>query len=249
MKFSFQLLAFTLLLANSSAAPTGAGGCGGDGPAVGGPHLDENAITGSLEDFGLRISVNSDELESSGTISVPANSENMISLFAEAPEAGSEYRGFLFRLSHPDGVSTLDLLDIPESSADEAQVAAVCTDIDVAGITHVNNEPKTSMSVTMNVPEATDGLVLDVTAVIWNRLVNETFVSEYYYSQYQINVEASAEGTTMPTAGEDGEEGSPTLAPASGEEADGSGTGSLRDTGSLTLAMASLLSFVWFELI
>ena len=194
----FTFLLLSLLLQQSSSSPTGASGCEGDGPAVGGPHLD-NAVSGSLEDFGLKVSVGDVVLETSGTLSIPADADNFVYLYAEEADAAKEYRGFLFRLSNPSGDSTLGFLTIPESIIDEAQVAAVCTDLNVAGITHINNDLKSNMVIQLNVPDKMDGLVLDITAVIINRLVNETWVSEYYSSQYTVNVGEAGESTIMPT--------------------------------------------------
>ncbi|GKY99602.1 hypothetical protein MPSEU_000914500 [Mayamaea pseudoterrestris] len=192
------LYAITAFRLNSSS-PTGASGCDGNGPAVGGPHLDNDPTTGSLEGFGLKVSLESDVLQTSGALTIPANRDHLLYLYTEQVDGSNEFRGFLFRLANTNGESTLGYLTIPESILDEAQVADTCTDLNITGITHVNNDLKSNIAINLNIPEKTNGLLLDVTAVIMNRLVNNTWTSEYYSSQYQINVGGAEEETDMPT--------------------------------------------------
>ena len=159
-----------------------------------------NIMTGSLEDFGLKVSIEDYVLLPSGSTTIPANSDTMLQLHADAGDSKG-FRGFLIRLSDPLGESTVGFLTIPDSAKDHAQIAAVCTDLSVAGVTQVSNELHATMEFGLNVPVTTEGLVLEVTAVILNRMVNNTWVSEYYTSHYKLTGNADEAGTVGPADG------------------------------------------------
>jgi hypothetical protein len=158
-----------------SAMPTGAAGCGGNGPAVGGPHLQGNLTkNGTLEHLFLSVTVDESNLTSIKPINVAANlAHTLYLLSADTTNPNYDYRGFLFRLSHPT-VNTLGMLQVDSSVQDQAQIATVCTDIKVAGVTHTNNQFKQAIPVTLFVTKPVQGLVLDVTVVRENRIVNKT---------------------------------------------------------------------------
>ena len=199
MRLYLTYTLFSFLLQSASSGPTGASSCDGDAPLQG-PHL-ENAKSGGLEDFGLEASLGGVALQTVGPVTVSANQDIPLRLYTT--DASKGFRGFLIRLSDPSGESTVGSLSIPDSINEQAQIASVCTDLSVGGATHVNNDMQSDLTINLNVPTQIKGLLdLDVTAVILNRLVDNTWESEYYTTRYRIlAVEETGASTGVPTGG------------------------------------------------
>jgi hypothetical protein len=169
-----------------SGFSTGAGSCAGNGAPVGGKHLTRlEETSGSLEAYDISITLgSSDPFE----VGVPFEFESGKPHFLTMScSSFNPYLGFLLRLASPDGIDTTTAL-IPFPTDSDAQVATdTCINIEgVGGITHTNNEPKSLSRSILQMDEAAQGLVLDVTIVV----ANAGFYSEFYYSQYILNAVA-----------------------------------------------------------
>jgi hypothetical protein len=163
MKILLQATLLLSSLAPASAFPTGAGGCPGSIPAVGGFHLLRNpGDLGSLGDGGLTITIDGTPLDSAVPLDLLYNTDHTVAL------AGS-FRGFLFRLASPlDGLNAVPNIDFlaPEAGNGDVQLSDICNNLDVAGVTHVINDVKTAVSATINSDTVYEAL-FDVTVSIY----------------------------------------------------------------------------------
>lgn len=148
------------------ANPDGAGSCNGPGvAAVGGSHLDSNdgrpVVGGSLVDGQIFVTVGGVTLDSSAVNELPAGEDLLLGV------EGTDitFKGVLARLQTPDGVDAAGAL-VPMANTRSADY--VCTDENVVGITHVDNEDKNLATGIFRVDEELDGLRLDVTVVFLN---------------------------------------------------------------------------------
>ncbi|EEC50322.1 predicted protein [Phaeodactylum tricornutum CCAP 1055/1] len=221
MRLSSSLLLLSLLgplrVAGFSA---GAGGCSSNGngsiPLSGNPHATNPIVTGGLDDNGLEVVLGPSTLDE-GTVlqsGVPFNVllgvEYSLYLRQRGP-AAEGFRGFLFRLESGGLVDTTSALEPLPEDASRAQVATnTCVNTEgVGGVTHqFLPEPITQVGTLLFLEEQDIGMVLDVTAVIWNRGdVNGEPLSEYYWSSFTLDaVELSIADdlTESPTQGTDG---------------------------------------------
>jgi Reeler domain len=186
MQFIFTtfLVAVTVatLYRSADAFPAGAGGCTGGEAAVGASHL-VNGKTGSLADGGLSVSLDGVPLIAGSTVAFPVGTSTGITVTSSA----KPFKGFLLRLGETGGVSTDAAFSF---NSMDIQKASAC--FDVGGITHMSKSAKTSVSATLNLPNAAAAMPLDVTIVIVN---NETG-SEYYYSQYFLTASDQVQPAT-----------------------------------------------------
>jgi hypothetical protein len=156
------LLQATLLLA-SALAPTvalptkAAGTCPESTAAVGGFHLSRTpGDLGSLPD-GLKVFIDGNRIKDTVPLDLLTNTDYKVTL------GGSAFRGFLLRLASPmDTVSNVDFLFPEAAGIGNVQLATVCNNIDIAGVTHVANDVKTEVSATLNSDTAYEAL-FDVT--------------------------------------------------------------------------------------
>jgi hypothetical protein len=215
---SVALVAVSFLLSTRTMTfgfPTGAGGCGGNG-SVGGPHLTASSIiTGTLNAYGLRVQIFPEDTSllkedprtffSNGTDkNVLADRPYRIQLAATAQD--NQFRGFLFRLSSTtkDTAGSLTIPDIvPTRQQPEIQVAQTCQALGIAGLTHTSNSLKSQVDVTLQLNNTVgqQPLVLEITAVIQNRVVNGTSVSQYYWDAYTIHVVSNASNLGTSSSG------------------------------------------------
>jgi hypothetical protein len=166
MKILLQatLLLLASALAPTSAFPTGAGACPEAIAAVGGFHIYRApGDLGSLEDGALTVFTDDIPLDSALPHDLFTNTDYTVTL-------AGYFRGFLLRLASPfdtpfDTVSNVDFL-APEVGTGNVQLATVCNNIDVAGVTHVINDVKTEVSATLNADTAYEAL-FDVTVSIY----------------------------------------------------------------------------------
>jgi hypothetical protein len=221
MRLSSSLLLLSLLGPLRVAGfSTGAGGCSSNGngsiPLSGNPHATNPIVTGGLDDNGLEVVLGPSTLDE-GTVlqsGVPFNVllgvEYSLYLRQRGP-AAEGFRGFLFRLESGGLVDTTSALEPLPEDASRAQVATnTCVNTEgVGGVTHqFLPEPITQVGTLLFLEEQDIGMVLDVTAVIWNRGdVNGEPLSEYYWSSFTLDaVELSIADdlTESPTQGTDG---------------------------------------------
>jgi hypothetical protein len=169
----------------------GAGSCAGDGAPVSGKHLSRAQVTsGTLEAYNIDIT-----LGDSGPmkIGVPLEFEYgrphflTLSCSSQTP-----YLGFLVRLSSPGGIDTTAALTLFSNDKDAQVATDTCINIEgVGGITHTNNDPKSFSQSILEMDEAAQGLILDVTVVV----ANAGLYSDFYYSQFILNAVAPKESS------------------------------------------------------
>jgi hypothetical protein len=180
MNLCISTLALLLLsrLPVAGSYPTGAGGCEGGVPAVGGSHLTNPVTNGSLADGGYTLTLNGENV-TDGSIVIAQNVQ-----YTLAVEGAADYLGILYRLA-PDGseVDTSGYLLPSDSSS--TQAAPVCQ-APVQGVTHTSAISKNKVEALLEV-DALASFVLDITVVGENDSDN----SEYYYSQYKVMIEAA----------------------------------------------------------
>jgi hypothetical protein len=173
------------------AYSSGAGQCIGGMAAVGAPHMTSTAVTGEL--WASEVTVDIGDQSNVPAPKILLNTDTTITL-----RTVGVFRGVLIRASSPDGVEFTF-----EPVGDTAQVAAVCTDPGVLGITHTSNALKSEFSGTLNA--ATTGTItLDITVVLAQNSVQG---SSYFYSPLPLPVvdatpapAASAPQNLTPTA-------------------------------------------------
>lgn len=174
---------------------TGAGSCAGNGAPVAGKHLSRVQITsGSLEAYGIKLTLgDSGPLKTGVPFEFEYGRPHFLTLSCSSkPATKALYLGFLVRLASPDGIDTTSAL-LPFSNDKGTQIATdTCINIEgVGGITHTNNYPKSMSQSILEMDEAAQGLILDVTVVV----ANSGFYSDFYYSQYTLNAVAPTDGT------------------------------------------------------
>jgi hypothetical protein len=185
-----HLLLHTLLLGilhhNALAYPTGTGGCDGVQGSVGAPHLNATTIiTGSIEQFGATVYFGAVDTLTVGQVTNFTINEAHTMVVSST----KTFRGLLFRLTS-DGDPTFDprgALTVSPDLPILEQISQVCFDIGIAGVTQLNNTDITSTEAVVNTNQVVQGLTLEITLVVSNRIINGVFVSEYYWSSYQLN--------------------------------------------------------------
>lgn len=154
---------------------------------------------GSLSSGEFEVRVNGLKVLSNALIEIVA--ERTYNLTVEST-GGSDMLGFLMRLG--GGADDLDTTDVFGGDLYGAQVASVCTAIDVGGICHTDNSPKEDrVGGDMTVSTVAANLPLDVTVVSRNcgpnsPLTAESVVSSfcspaesvYFHSTYNFTVVA-----------------------------------------------------------
>jgi hypothetical protein len=199
LSFLVVFLAWSLSsLQTTSAYSFGAGGCSGGMPAVGAPHLPGGGISttfknGTLEQGSITVLLDGQPLTPGVAASFVVGQSHTLTL-----QRSTGYKGLLFRL--PVGTTALS----PQTGDTNLQVAMVCTQLSVSGVTHTSNNVKTQSSMDFQVNSAASTMPLDVTVVISNN-----GASEFYYSPFILNATPAPVVSTV----------SPTVAPIAPTEA------------------------------
>lgn len=180
------LLAIVLVISrplSATAFPYFAGGCRGDGPAVGAPHLDANVIqSSSIPESGTVITVDGLALDSETVLTLQPGTDYLL----EARDEDQRMRGILMRLAADDGVATDGAL-LPDK---RTQFANVCQS-PIIGLTHTRNNNKKTMSGWLRLDQATN-VTLDISIVYRN----DADLSWFSYSQFRLLVQEG--GVTTP---------------------------------------------------
>jgi hypothetical protein len=143
------LIVITALISLTDAYPSLSGTCAGGNPIILSPHPDG----GSLENGGLSFKINGDEVFPDAVFDLSTG-------VYQFELSGGTFNGFLFRLSS-SGINTSNKLLYSE---DDARDQGSC-DSNVAGVSHRNDNPKTSIMVTFDGRSEGD-YILDLTAGI-----------------------------------------------------------------------------------
>jgi hypothetical protein len=144
------LIIIAALVALTNAYPFFAGSCDGGNTVLLSPHPYE----GSLGNGSLLLKINGDEVS-------PDTAFDLSIGVHQLELSGGTFNGFLFRLSSSSGINTRDKLMYSE---DDARDQGSCAS-NVAGISHFNDNPRTSILMTFDGSKTGD-YTLDLTAGI-----------------------------------------------------------------------------------
>lgn len=161
-----------LLLVN--AFPTAAGGCDGNGPAVGGFHTEstKNITKLSFATENVTVAIGNEIIPEGGTATFNAT------ISTDIVVTGVDINGALLRISAPSGYQTRGVMQ----PGTNTKIAIRCI-APVIGITHTNADLKSSLSGTLLFPNK-GSIILDIT-LVW---VSNDQTSIHSYGQFFINV-------------------------------------------------------------
>jgi hypothetical protein len=185
----YAVILFLLIVHPSDSYPTGAGGCDGNGPAVGGVHLQRNGERGSLSEAHVSLTVDDILVDDAGNITISAGTSHTFVLSGVI----NPFKGYLFRLESTSDVDTTGAL-LPVINDALSQVADVCVS-PVVGVTHTSDDFKTEAAAIIDIDQEAS-FILDLTVVT---LYDQQDGSDFYYSQFQVNV---VTGNSVPTSGQ-----------------------------------------------
>lgn len=201
MQLCLGVLVLHLVLHQATALPTGASGCAGGRPAVGGTHLTAYMIEqGPLSDQAIQISINGVVLDPNTEFNVPIGVDHVWRV--DMP--GDGFRGYLLRLDGGDSsLDTTDALSNIPGMGGTVQVAKVCVDKEgVGGVTHTSRALKNTVQGRLRLDDVGENLSLDVTVVLQNR----NGLSQFYYTPFVVNAvqtdqetQTDATSTSSPT--------------------------------------------------
>lgn len=194
MIWAFLLVSLIFNDTTVLATPTGAGGCAGQG-SVGGTHLGGTVITGSIADFGAIINFGAVEQLQVGVIT-NFTVNNFHTIVITHPQ-GRTFRGVLFRLTS-DEYDTRGALTVSRDLPILEQISQVCFDEGIGGVTHLDNTDKSHVEAVLRTNEVVSALTLEITVVVSNRIIDGQFISEYYWSSFQL-ASHDPDATAAPT--------------------------------------------------
>ena len=174
------------------ALPTGAPVCTVGVAAPGSPHTSpgRSPQTGPLAIAGFIVKIGDQILDANTPITLQAYQDLRIVVTSES--GVQPFKGALVIVSKV-GLDTQNTFSLTPEDETKLQISPACPSFARDGVTHIDNELKTSVEATMRFDENIQDLLLDVNVVVINKGVSEGG-SFYYYSQYKINVE----GATSP---------------------------------------------------
>ena len=219
MRLFCGIASIALLRGFTNAFPTSTGSCDAGTGAIlrpGFSHATNAQVgTGPLGDFGINVTLNGDLLVPDTPTDIMTMMEYNLTIVA----SDNPFTGFLSRIEGSGDDPFLDTTSALAPYDSQAQVAVgTCIYVNrVGGVSHTNNDQKTSVSTKLQMDDPAAGLLLDITVVV--RCVDALNVSEWYYSRYVLNaVSPPTEAPTMifpsePTSGGGG--GDPKMTPTS----------------------------------
>jgi hypothetical protein len=167
---------------------TGAGGCGGGGPAVGGRHIDfltaasaQDGMNATLFDAATVVWLDGVRFEPNMPTILPTGQD--ISFRIETFQVA--LRGFLIRVEAPDLNPDVDLSAIISSDSPLAQNAVACAQEsgNVVGLTHTDASEKTTVNTTLR----SDLLAVNVTIGVTVVFINNANLSVFAYDSYTVS--------------------------------------------------------------
>jgi hypothetical protein len=167
-----SLLLVASLFSSTIAGPNGASGCMGGIPAVGGAHLREGAVNGSLAEGGVSVDIGNVTMQVGDTFeAMPFDSFDLTVTAGDAP-----IRGILVRLE-----CQTDLTGALSSEDPLLQEAQACEQDDnfVVGMTHTSNVDKGVITMVIGLGTVTT-VSVDVTVV----MANDNGGSMFYYDRF-----------------------------------------------------------------
>ena len=181
------------------ALPNGAPACTVGMATPQAPHTDPSRkpVTGTLESAGFVVKIDDVVLTADTAIELAAYQPVRMVVTSEGGE--QPFRGALLIASNA-GVNMAGTFSLTTDDATKLKASDSCPLINADGVTHVDNELKTSVEASMTFQQNVQDLLLDVNIVVINR---ELFVggSFYYWSQYKIDVADSPSSAPSPSGG------------------------------------------------
>ena len=184
MSVTHAFLLIAALTKQVTAYPTGAGSChtGNAIPAsnsvgITSPH--PAVAAGELSEFGLKVTINGEELAAGSTYSMEEDPYAFNILRVEATSASpSAFRGFFMRASSANGYNVQTVLQpVASLFGSTAQVAPACEadeDESVTGVTHFDDKDRVEAEGVL--ASQADTVFVEITVMIT--------MNEYYYSSY-----------------------------------------------------------------
>ncbi len=157
-------------------------------------HIDppRKHVLGSLESAGFIVTINEVVLTADTVIELQAYEEVRVVATSEGGE--QQFRGALL-IASKTGANMAGTFSLSTTEAIKLKASDSCPSILADGVTHVDNELKTSVEASMTFRENFQDLLLDVNIVVINRSLS-LGGSFFYWSQYKVNV---AGATPAPT--------------------------------------------------
>ena len=164
--------------------------------APGNPHTSagRSPQTGPLAIAGFIVKIGDVILDTNTPITVQAYQDLRVVVTSEGGE--QPFRGALVIVSKP-GISTVGSFSLTTDGTTKLQSQSeLCFSLKADGVTHIDNELKTSVEASLTFDENIQEVLLDVNVVVVNRMVSDGG-SFYYYSQYKINFEGATASPTV----------------------------------------------------
>jgi hypothetical protein len=182
--YAFALITILTIQRTVHALPGGAPVCTAGASAPGEPHFlpepGKTIATGPLEDAGFIVTIDGVLLEPGVPLDVQAYEDLQVVMTSSS--GIQPFKGALMVVSK-EGLDTRGAFI--ETGLSGLQLNFICEfDFTRSGVTHLNNDIKTSVSATMRFTENIADLLFDANIVV----VNNAQESFYYYTGYTINV-------------------------------------------------------------
>jgi hypothetical protein len=171
------------------AFPTGAGACELGKASPGDPHTSagRRPQTGPLAGAGFIVKIGDQTLDVGTPITVQAYEDIRVVVTSVGGE--QPFRGAMV-IASKAGLDTAGTFSLTTEDATKLQISPLCVTKAADGVTHVDNELKTSVEAMMRFDDNIQELQLDVNVVVINKVLSQGG-SFYYYSQYKINVQGA----------------------------------------------------------
>jgi hypothetical protein len=177
----FILVTLFAILSAVAAFPAGAPVCTIDESAPGAPHRGTGFRTGPLSDAAFIVTVGGKTLDTATTLEIEAGTVYDV-IFTS--ETGSQpYKGVLGIIHSSTYNFTSTNLITGTADLQNSEPCAFAKGR--AGVTHVNNNDKTSALAKLSIPANVDVVKLDVNIVVANNGVQGSI---FYYTQYTLKV-------------------------------------------------------------
>jgi hypothetical protein len=192
---SFVIAALLLLISflvnvEVDAFSQGAGHCNEGDLGDGGPNSGHGTTGGgNISQGKLQVKFDSTVLTTFSAITLERNTEYTVTLdFNDSANSNFFYRGFMFRLSEGTGADVSGTFS--PSTNTNAKVHSLCA-ANLSGMTHTNNQDKTSVDFKFNYSGSASSLKLETT------VVRERATDNWFFSQFTLNFDDG--GTPSPT--------------------------------------------------
>jgi Reeler domain len=188
----FFITLTSVILPLTGSLPSGAPSCEVGKAAPMSLHLaaSRNPTTGTLLSANFIVKIDGVVLDPDATNEIQANRELEVVITSDTGQQA--FKGALMIVSK-SALLTTDIFTLSTAQATDLQLNALCPNEGRSGVTHVDNNVKTSIAATMQFDENIDDLKFDVNVVVQNNDAGSFF----YWTQYTLKVVGA---TAPPTA-------------------------------------------------